>query len=219
MRESSRPPTVQEYVLAELRRALGAGELGPGQPIRQEVLAESLGVSRVPLREALKILEGEGQVIHLPHRGYQVAALSLPELLEVYEIRELLESEAARRAVDRLTDVEIAHVVAAQLDVETASAQGDLLAMTAANRRLHFAILEGSGMTRLVRIVRNLWDSTDAYRSMYYNAAANRQRVEQEHREIVDAVAQRDADRLVRALALHRAHAVEVLTTIIDQPG
>jgi DNA-binding GntR family transcriptional regulator len=212
----SRPPTVQEFVLAELRRAVITGELKPGQPIRQEAIAEGLGVSRVPLREALKILEGEGQVVHQPHRGYMLAALSLPELREVYRIREILEAEAARIAVHELTAAEVDGIVAAQHDVETASARGDLQAMTLANRQFHFAIIEGCGMARLVRIIANLWNSTDAYRSVYYNAQHNRERVEREHREMVEAILDRDAERLIRAMAEHRTHAVEALSAIIE---
>ena len=94
-----RPPTAQEAVLAELRRAIVTGELAPGEQVLQDALAERFGVSRVPLREALKILEGEGQVTYRPHRGYFVAELDVDDLREVYRIRDLLESEAVRVAV------------------------------------------------------------------------------------------------------------------------
>jgi len=87
-----RPPTAQEAVLAELRRFITTGRLRPGQQIVQDALAVQLGVSRVPLREALKILEGEGQVTYVAHRGYFVTELSLSDLLEVYRIREILEA-------------------------------------------------------------------------------------------------------------------------------
>ncbi|WP_309072602.1 GntR family transcriptional regulator, partial [Arthrobacter sp.] len=82
-----RPPTAQAFALAELRRMIIAGEVQPGEPLRQDALAERLGVSRVPLREAFKILEGEGQIVYQPHRGFKVARLSLADLLETYRIR------------------------------------------------------------------------------------------------------------------------------------
>ncbi|MEV0083058.1 GntR family transcriptional regulator [Saccharopolyspora sp. NPDC050642] len=210
-----RPPTTQEFVLGELRRAIVSGELAPGQPIRQDTIAQRLGVSRVPLREALKTLEAEGQVIYQPHRGYSVAELSLSDLLEVYRIRELLESEAAAVATERLTEAGLARITDAQVDVEKAADSGDLVAMIAANRRFHFALLEPAGMPRLLRVVRTLWDATDAYRAVYYNSSTNRERVRHEHDSIVAAVADRRADDLVRLLDEHRRHAVDALRATI----
>ena len=83
--------TAQEGVLRELRLQIASGKLKPGQQVIQDSLAASLGVSRVPLREALKVLEGEGQVTYHPHRGYFVADLSVADLVEVYRIRSILE--------------------------------------------------------------------------------------------------------------------------------
>ena len=102
-----RPPTAQEAVLAELRRLITAGLLRPGQQIVQDALAVQFGVSRVPLREALKILEGEGQVTYVAHRGYFVTELSLSDLIEVYRIREILEAEAVSIAVPQMTAEDI----------------------------------------------------------------------------------------------------------------
>ena len=81
-------------MLTEVRSLIATGRMRPGEQIVQEALALELGVSRVPLREALKILEGEGQVTYVAHRGYFVALLSLADLLEVYRMREILEAEA-----------------------------------------------------------------------------------------------------------------------------
>ncbi|MDA3649501.1 GntR family transcriptional regulator [Saccharopolyspora indica] len=206
-----RPPTTQEFVLGELRRSIVSGELAPGQPIRQDSIAQGLGVSRVPLREALKTLEAEGQVVYQPHRGYSVAELSLSDLLEVYRMRELLEAEAAAVATERFTDTDLARITDAQHDVERAADGGDLVAMIAANRRFHFALLEPSGMPRLLRVVRTLWDATDAYRAVYYNSDTNRTRVRHEHDGIVAAAQNRRADDLVRLLDEHRRHAVDAL--------
>ncbi|QGK69548.1 FCD domain-containing protein [Allosaccharopolyspora coralli] len=213
-----RPPTTQEFVLGELRRAIVAGELSPRQPIRQEAIATRLGVSRVPLREALKTLEAEGQVVYQPHRGYSVAELRLGDLLEVYRLREILESEGARIAARRFTEHDLARVTDACADVDEAAGNGDLVGMIAANRRFHFALLEPARMPRLVRIVRTLWDATDAYRAVYYNSDVNRGRVQREHQAIVQAAADADADRLVTLLGEHRQHAVDALRDTIADP-
>lgn len=215
----ARPPTTQEFVLEELRKAIVAGELTPGRPIRQDTIAQRFGVSRVPLREALKTLEAEGQVVYRPHRGYAVAELAIGDLLEVYRLRELLESEAVRVACGLYGDDDLARLEDARRDVDAAADADDLVGMIAANRRFHFALLEPCGMPRLVRMVRTLWDSTDAYRAVYYNAEDNRARVRREHELIVRAASERDADALVGLLDQHRQHAVDALRETIGPGG
>jgi DNA-binding GntR family transcriptional regulator len=210
-----RPPTAQEAVLAELRRSILEGELAPGAQILQDRIAEQLGVSRVPVREALKMLEGEGQVSYAPHRGYFVTELDAAELMEVYQIRDILEAEAVTRALPHLGDDDYERMQEAVDDMEAAEGEGDIVALTAANRRFHFALMEPCGMPRLLRIIRQLWDSTDPYRSVYFGHERHRKTVRQEHRAILRAVRERNADELVRELTEHRLHAVESLRNIL----
>nr|WP_206068495.1 GntR family transcriptional regulator [Nonomuraea sp. FMUSA5-5] len=202
--------------MGELRRAITTGRLRPGTPIRQDALAEELQVSRVPLREALKTLEGEGLVTYKPHKGYCVVMLSLDDLREVYRIRELLEEEAVRAAVARLTDDDLGRIEAAQEEVERAAAAGDVAAMATANRAFHMTLFDCAGRPRLARLIRTLWDTTDAYRSMYYGDAGNRERVIEEHRAALDALRRRSADDAVTTLNVHRDHAVAELEPLLD---
>lgn len=208
---ASRPPTAQQFVLAEVRRAITSGELKPGAAIRQEALAERLEVSRVPLREALKTLEGEGLVTYRAHRGYRVVELSMADLREVYRLREILEAEAVRAATPLLDDAVFARLEAAQAEVEQAAAEGAVAAMAAANRRFHFTLFEAAAMPRLVRIIGTLWDSTDAYRALYYAGDVNRRHVVAEHRAALAALRSGDAEGAVRWFDRHRAGAVETL--------
>ena len=210
-----RPPTAQEAVLAEVRRLLVTGELAPGSPVRQEALAERLGVSRVPLREALKVLEGEGHVVYLPRRGYVVAELSVDDLVEVYRMRELLEAEAIRVAVPRLDAQSLAEIEAAAREVDDAGRGADLVEMTASNRRFHFLLFDAAGMPRLSRTLRQLWDATDVYRAVYFATPANRARVAHEHADLVAALHARDATVAVAAQATHRDHSVAAVRAAI----
>ncbi|WP_067465857.1 GntR family transcriptional regulator [Actinomadura macra] len=212
-----RPPTAQEFVLTELRRAITTGRFRPGAPVRQDAIAEELGVSRVPLREALKTLQGEGLVTYHAHRGYFVEELSLDDLREVYRIRELLEGEAIRQAVTHLTLEQLQELERAQDEVERAAADTDVLTMAAANRNFHMTLFEYAGMPRLTRLIATLWDATDAYRSIYYADGDNRARVIAEHRATLDALRHRDTDEALRILDLHRAHAVSALEHLL--PG
>ncbi len=212
-----RPPTAQEAVLAELRRFIATGKLRPGRQIVQDALAVQLGVSRVPLREALKILEGEGQVTYAAHRGYFVTKLSLSDLLEVYRIREILEAEAVTVALPQMTAEDINRLEEAEGDVQAAAEVADVIAMTSANRRFHFAIFEACALPRLVWLIRLLWDATEVYRSIYYNERHNREVVSAEHRALVAAVRVGDVATTLLVLSDHREHATAALRTLLEQ--
>lgn len=211
-----KPPTAQEAVLAELRRFIATGRLRPGEQFVQDALAAELGVSRVPLREALKILEGEGQVTYLAHRGYFVTQLSLSDLLEVYRIREILEAEAISVGVPQMTIEDVDRLEEAMREVQAAAAVADVVTMTQANRRLHFALIEACGLPRLVRIIRLLWDATEVYRSVYYTEPHNRDLVETEHHDLVAAAKAGDVARTLQVLDQHRQHAIAALRPVLE---
>ncbi|MFF5503544.1 GntR family transcriptional regulator [Streptomyces roseolus] len=213
--ERRRPQTAQQFVLEELRGAITSGELRPGAPIRQDALAARLQVSRVPLREALKALEAEGLVVHHVHRGYFVAQLSLADLEEIYRIRALLETEAVGRSLALPPDGFYETLAGIQREVERAAAAGDVTAMAEANRRFHFALVEACGMPRLVRMITTLWDSTDAYRSLYYTDPAHRSQAVHEHRAVLDSILRNDRADALHRLDDHRAHAVTALRAVL----
>lgn len=212
-----RPPTAQEAVLAELRRAILEGDLRPGTQILQDHVAERLGVSRVPVREALKILEGEGQVAYSPHRGYFVAELTYEELVEVYRIRDLLEAEAVSVGIKHITAEDLARMQAAMGDMDRADPVADIVALTAANRRFHFALIDPCQRPRLIRLIRQLWDTTDPYRSIYFADAEHRELVSKEHREIFEAAQAGNAVHVVKMMATHRKNAIKGLQKLLAQ--
>lgn len=206
----------QDLVLASLREDIRTGWLMPGDQIVQESLAERYGVSRVPLREALKTLESEGQVCYFPHRGYFVAELSVADLLEVYRLRALLEAEAIRAAVPTLGDDDVAALADLAHDVDTASERDDLSEVTSANRRFHFALFDAAGMPRLSRLLRQLWEATDAYRSLYFQAPENRERIAGEHAAMLTALRARDTDALIALHDRHRQNSVAAVRTLLE---
>lgn len=189
----------------------------PGQQIVQDALAIQLGVSRVPLREALKILEGEGQVTYVAHRGYFVTELSLSDLLEVYRIREILETEAVTIAVPQMTTEDIERLEEAERDVQAAFDASDVVTMTSANQRFHFALIDACALPRLVRLIRLLWDATEVYRSVYFSDEDNREAVAAEHRAVVAAVRAGDSATALLVLAEHRDHAIVALRPVLEQ--
>src|SRR4051812_24772547 len=134
------PGTAAQHAVEGLRRALIGGELGPGDRVRQEELAEAMGISLSPVREALAVLEQEGQVTYLPRRGYFVTELDVGQVREIYELRDVLEERAARRALPLLEADGMRRLELAARDCADAAAAGDVAAELEANRRLHFAI-------------------------------------------------------------------------------
>ncbi|HET9656389.1 MAG TPA: GntR family transcriptional regulator [Kineosporiaceae bacterium] len=210
--------TVQHATLLWLREQIAAGAFRPGMQLRQEILAQEFGVSVPPVREALKTLEAEGQVVYAPHRGYFVASMSYPELAETYRIRELLETEAVRSAVPVLARADMSRMREAIRDMDAAHRLDDLTCLTNANRRFHFTLVEAAGMPRMAGIIRVLWDATDRYRSLYFATHRHRRQVNQEHRAILAAVRQRDAETAVELLRAHRENALQSLRLALTEP-
>jgi DNA-binding GntR family transcriptional regulator len=211
------PGTTAQHALGGLRREIVDGALAPGARVVQEDVAERLGVSVAPVREALRILEQEGQVTYRPRRGYFVTELRLADLREIYDLRRVLEERAARQALGSLDADALARIEQAARDCVTAAESGDVAAELEANRRFHFGMWEAPGGVHQMRLIRLLWDSTEAYRAMYYNAPAERRRAARAHERILAAVRAGDADRLVAEQDAHRDRALVVLEGILSR--
>ncbi len=203
-------------MLRELRRAIMARELKPGDRVGQGEVAERLGVSRVPVREALKVLEAEGQVTYRPHRGFTVTELSLAELEELYLMRRLLESEAVRRAMPGMDEALLGKLWKLLEETERVCAAGNLLGVMEMDREFHLALFERSRLPRLIQSIRLLWQNSEPYRSVFLNDPASRSRARREHRAIVRACEERDAEGAVSALDVHRDNAMADLAAVLD---
>jgi DNA-binding GntR family transcriptional regulator len=214
---ASGPSTTPEHALSALRHAISSGELRPGQRVAQEEVAEALGVSVAPVREALRVLEQEGQVRYLPRRGYFVNELRIADLEEIYELRRLLEERAARHALPTLDAERLARIELAARECELAAERGDVAAELRGNRRFHLAILEADDQPHILRLIALLWDSTEAYRAMYYNLPDERRRSVQSHERILQALRRGDGDRLVKELDRHRDRGLVVLRAILAE--
>ena len=211
----SAPGTTQQHAVDWLRRAIVSGDLKPGERITQEDVAERIGVSLIPVREALRELEGEGQVTYRPRRGYAVTELRVDDLAEIYELRRVLEERAVRRTLADLDDATLERMADAADECAQAAAAGDISRELAANRRFHFALFEHPAQPHALRLIRLLWDSTEAYRALYYNEPAERKAADAAHRRILAAARRRDADALVAELDAHRDRALQAVSAIL----
>jgi DNA-binding GntR family transcriptional regulator len=215
--QSTGPGTTQQHAVDWLREAILAGELRPGQRVIQEDVAERIGVSVAPVREALRVLEQEGQVTYRARRGYFVTELRVEDLEEIYALRQVLEERAVRRALPTLDDDALDRIAVAAKDCVDAAESGAVASELAANRRFHFAIFESPDQPHVLRLIRLLWDSTEAYRALYYNSAEERRRAVDAHDLILEAIRARDANRLVAELDAHRQRALDVLREVLPR--
>ncbi len=209
--DAARTPTAQARAAAALRTAILEGSLRPGQRVNQDEWARRVGVSLIPVREALRALAGEGLVTYRPRRGYVVTELDLADLEEVYRLRRVLETEALRRGVPRATPGDLAALREAADACRAAAGAGDVAEQLGANRRFHDRLHALAGSRPLSRLIDLLWDSTEAYRALYYALLGEAEESDLAHRVILEAVAEGDAEATIAAQDSHRERTLERL--------
>jgi len=226
---------VPEYIVTKLDlveqlliRAIASGEIAPGEPLRQLELADRLGISATPVREALRRLEAQGLVVRQPHRGVRVAEVEPEEMAELYIIRAALEGLAVEHAVPNLTAKDVRALEQIHERLEAGRAKGALKSLRRLNFDFHTTLYRHSELPRLTRIIDSLWplfpwDSMWAVPGRAASSAV-------EHREILDALRAGDAAAAGRAMRRHiesgaeelikfRAHADERGGGPAIQPG
>ncbi|MEO5799387.1 MAG: GntR family transcriptional regulator [Gemmatimonadales bacterium] len=208
--------TLTDAALMALRDRILAGEWAAGAPLRQEALAAELGVSRIPLREALRRLEAEGLVTISAHRGAVVSPLPVDEAAELFELRALIEVDLARRAVPRLTaadDTALRHHAAA---FERAVATGNVSAWGEANRAFHFALYAPAQRPRTLETVARLHAQSDRFLRLQLTLTRGTSRAVREHRAIAVAARARDTTRVVQLLREHILSAGRALADTLE---
>jgi len=210
--------TGQPQVVDDMRRAILAGDEPPGTVIPIEAVAQFFGVSQIPVREALKVLLGEGLVEHVPHVGYSVAKLTFGEFRELYDVRQALESAALRAAVAHAGGEDDTLVRETHEAMAAAIAAGDERAYHAASRRFHMALIQPSRMQRLVHMYEGAWNMTEPARPMSRVDDAGRRSFHDDHDRMLAAFIARDADALVAESSSHFAHLKDGITAFADDP-
>jgi DNA-binding GntR family transcriptional regulator len=218
------PRTAEAIAAAEIRDAIVRGDLQPGAKIRQEATAEQLGISLIPLREALKTLASEGIVTYHPQRGYFVTELPAEAIAEIYTVRDLLETQTEEIAIPDLTDDDLRAMQTHVRDQARAIENRDAVEMIAANRRFHFVIFNRCENRWLTRFVIQLWDTLDPYRVLSYQRMWLQDperhiptEILGEHQRILAALEKRNTKQTLRLLQQHRARSETFLRLLIDQ--
>jgi DNA-binding GntR family transcriptional regulator len=183
-------PNATDHVLDQVRTAILAGRLSAGETLRQEDLAERLGVSRMPVREAIRRLHAEGLVDVLPSRRVRVAPLDRAEIEDIYDMRAALEPLAVRLAVPRLTRAQLrdaAHALEAADDEEDADTFG------VRNAAFHLALMTPCERPRLLAEIASLLDLSDRYQRAALRDEEHNARVREEHAALLEAARAGDA--------------------------
>lgn len=206
--------TISAAVAGELRQRIVDGQFPAGFQLRQDALAAEFGVSRIPVREALMQLEADGLVKIHPHRGAIVVALSPAEILELFELRALLEPRLLRTSAPHLTPADyerlrdILHEYSVELRAKRASRWGEL------NCAFHMLLYSHAGQPRALAIVANLLQECDRHTRIQLSFSGNPERAEAEHAGILRRCADGDID---GACALLEEHIGSVSRSLLDR--
>lgn len=212
-------PSLSDQALERLSELIIRGDIKPGARIQEAVLARQLGISRGPLREAIRRLEGRGLLVRIPHVGVRVANPSVEEIIDLYMIREVLEGLACRLAAERLTVEELTSLRdvlfnhSAHEDVKS----GTGYYQTPGDQDFHFQIIKGSRQVRLIETL--LGDLYQVLRFFRYRSSINLGRAKaaySEHIGILEALERRDGDAAERLMREHLQHARLSVQAMVD---
>lgn len=194
---------LRDVVFNTLRKAILTGQLKPGERLMEVHLANRLGVSRTPIREAIRKLELEGLVIMIPRRGAEVARITEKSLRDVLEVRRSLDALSVELACERITQEEIEQLEKACKEFEAATKGKDAAVIAKADVALHDIIVKATGNLRLKQLVNNLAEQMYRYRFVYIREEDKHEKLVEEHREIFESIVSRDKQRAAKAAKLH----------------
>lgn len=194
---------LRDVVFNTLRQAILTGELKPGERLMEIHLADRLGVSRTPIREAIRKLELEGLVVMIPRKGAQVARITEKNLKDVLEVRRALDILAVQLACQRMTEADKAELKAACEEFADIVKNNNTKDITEADVHFHDIINKSTGNDRLIQLVNNLAEQMYRYRLEYIKDASYHHRLVEEHEEIYTAIVNRDEERAAKAAVLH----------------
>lgn len=209
-------PLVQDVVLEQLRERLVDGTFPPGSQLNISEIAEALGVSIVPVREAIKILQSEGRLVRDRNRSYKVRRLTKDELTQMNQLSSYLEVELIRAGVPNLTDEYIERM--REMNELVARREGDKREILAAHRELHFICYRAAQKSVFLDNLQRLWDHYEHYRLLFFDSDSEIESdASVEHQEFVEACAARDVERAVAIHERHRANSFVYLSRLADE--
>ena len=208
--------TATAFVEATLRAAILSGRLAGGTPLRQEDLAAAFGVSRMPVREALRQLEAQALLDFVPHKGAVVTEISAADAADTYAIRMALEPAALTLSIPNLTEVEFGRATDLLHDMDVEEDPGR---MGELNRRFHMTLYEAAPHPKLLALVESQLSSFDRYLRFHLAAKGREHMSQDDHRGMLEAACARDVPRAVEILGGHLRTAAATLAAFFAQRG
>lgn len=208
--------TLTDAATQAIRERILHGDLEAGEPLRQEALAAELGVSRIPLREALQRLEAEGLVALVPHRGAVVAELPTVDALELFELRALIESDLIRRAVPLATASDHREALAAHQQFAAALESGDVASLGRANLQFHLALYRPAARPRTLDVYQRLHQQCDRLLRLQLTLTDGGAQAVREHAAIAAVAQGGDAETAARLIHDHILGAGQRLVHALD---
>lgn len=203
----------------QLRDMMVRGELKPGDKLSEQLLCERFGVSRTPLREALKVLAAEGLLVLSPNRGATVARISPNEIDELFPIMGALEAVAGELSCERATDKDIARLEAMHKEMLVHYKNGDAAAYLRLNRKIHEFLFEIADNSALTQLYQTLMIRIHSVRFIAQKSSERWREAVEDHEEMMEALRARDAARLGAILKIHLRHKAEMVHEALDQLG
>ena len=194
---------LRELVCRTLRQAILTGELKPGERLMEIHLANRLGVSRTPVREAIRMLELEGLVTMIPRRGAVVSGISRQDITDELEVRSSLDALAVSLACERITPEELTALSKAEEVFLEAVATGDVTAVAGADVAFHDLIVTASKNRRLKQLVSDLAERVYRYRMEYIREDGDHDKLVREHARILSCIRKKDAQGAREAITAH----------------
>ena len=207
---------LRDVVFTTLRQAILRGELKPGERLMEIQLANKLGVSRTPIREAIRKLELEGLVITIPRRGAEVAEITEKNMQDVLEVRKSLEALAIQLACERMTQEAIEQLKQKSIDFQASLSTKDVTKIAEADVQFHDVIFEATDNQRLVQLLNNLREQMYRFRVEHLKNEDWYPQLIEEHEEIIRRLENREREKAMQIISKHIDNQVNVVRGVIQ---
>ena len=209
---------LRDVVFNTLREAILKGELKPGERLMELQLAAKLGVSRTPIREAIRMLEQEGLAVTIPRKGAEVAKMTEKDMEDVLQIREALDELAAKIACEQISEEQLEELVATMHEFEESTKTDNVKKIAEADVKFHDIIYQSTGNPKRVNMLNNLREQMYRYRVEYLKDENNYPTLMKEHKDIVEGLVRKNKTQVTETMHQHvKNQAVAVKAMIQEQ--